>query len=504
MRHKILFIIFLYSSLFGYSQSNPFQKKFPLIDQYIDSLMKTWKIPGLAIGVVYGDQLIFGKGYGYRDLEKKLPVQTTTIFPIASNTKLFTATSVCMLANEGKLNLDKPVKTYMPSLNFFNDELNAGVTLRDMLSHRTGLPTYNGIWISSTSTRKEAVEKVAYMKPMLGFREGFIYNNMMFAASGAVIENISGTSWEEDTRKRLLQPLEMNATVFTDTEMIGTGNFSYSYFAPDSTKELKKITYMAQSNALGPAGTIKSTIEDMSHWMIVQLNNGKYKGRQVIPESVIRETLIPNNIADKTSRWNELSNGLYGLGRQIQMYKGYKITTHTGSIDGFYSNLTFIPSEKLGVFVIYNSRPAGIIRTVIAFPIIDRLLDLAKTNWSERYLKIDSNEIAADVKERDSIKASAIKNTVPSHPLKDFTGVYQSPIYGEMQVELKDNLLIMMFRKQQSSLIHFHFDQFVTNEQMTDRPEFRLHFLTGANGEIDRISLRPYGDAVAEFVKVKK
>jgi CubicO group peptidase (beta-lactamase class C family) len=501
MRHKFFVLAFLLLSLTSYSQTKPFEKKFSLVDRYIDSLMKDWNIPGLALGIVYKDQLIYGKGYGYRDLENKLPVQTTTIFPIASNTKLFTATAACILSGEGKLNLDKPVRTYMPALNFFNDELNAKVTLHDMLSHRTGLPRYDGIWVASPFTRKETVAKVAYMKPQLGFREGYIYNNMMFASSGAVMETVMSMSWEDIIRKKFFQPLQMNSSCFTNEEMMKAGNFAYSYFEPDSTKKLQKITYMAQSDALGPAGTIKSTVEDMSHWMIAQLNGGKYKGQQVIPESAIKQTLIPNNLADKEGRWDELSNALYCLGRTVQTYKGHKIATHTGSIDGYYSNLTFIPGQELAIFVVHNSQPAGSLRGVIAFPIIDRLLDLTKTPWSERYMKEYLKGKADEKRSEDSIKATQVKNTVPSHLLKAYAGVYSNPIYGDVTIEMENEQLVFLFRNQRSLLSHFHYDQFNTNEEHTDKPDFRLSFLTNSKGEIDRISMRPYGDPVAEFVK---
>jgi len=501
MRHKFFVIAFLLLSSISYSQTKPFEKKFPLVDRYIDSLMKDWNIPGLALGIVYKDQLIYGKGYGYRDLENKLPVQTTTVFPIASNTKLFTATAACILSEEGKLGLDKPVRTYMPALNFNNDELNAKVTLRDMLSHRTGLPRYDGIWVASPFTRKETVAKVVYMKPQLGFREGYIYNNMMFASSGAVMENVTGMTWEDIIRKKFFQPLQMNSSCFSDDDMMKAGNFAYSYFEPDSTKKLQKVIYMAQSDALGPAGTIKSTVEDMSHWMIAQLNGGKYKGQQVIPESAIKQTLVPNNLADKEGRWDELSNSLYCLGRTIQTYKGFKIATHTGSIDGYYSNVTFIPSQELAIFVVHNSQPAGSLRGVIAFPIIDRLLDLVKTPWSERYMKEYLKGKLDEKKSEDSVKSTQVKNTIPSHPLKAYAGVYSNPIYGEMTIELQIDQLVLSFRKQRSILYHFHYDQFVTKEEHTDKPGFRLSFLTNSKGEIDRISMRPYGDPVAEFIK---
>jgi CubicO group peptidase (beta-lactamase class C family) len=501
MQRKFFVIALLLVTVISHSQTNPFQKKFPLVDRYVDSLMKDWNIPGLAIGIVYKDQLIYAKGFGYRDLENKIPVQTTTLFPIASNTKLFTATTACMLAEEGKINLDKPVRNYLPSLNFSNDELNAKVTLRDMLSHRTGLPRYDGIWVASPFTRKQAVEKVAYMKPQLGFREGYLYNNMMYATAGAVLENVTGMSWEDLIRKRIFQPLQMSTSCFSNEDMWATSNFSWSYFEPDSTRKLAKEEYAAQSDALGPAGTIKSSVQDMSHWMIAQLNGGRYNGQQVLSSTAIKQTLIPNNIADKEGKWDELSNSLYCMGRVIQTYKGYKITTHTGSIDGFYSNLTFIPSENLGIFMVENGQRAGDLRGVMAFAIIDRLLGLTITPWSERYMKQYAEDRAANKRFDDSVAASQVQNTVPSHPLKDYAGVYLSPIYGELTIELENNQLYFLFRKQRSLLYHFHYDQFVTEEAHTDKPDFRLNFLTNNKGEIDRISMRPFGDPITEFIK---
>jgi Beta-lactamase class C and other penicillin binding proteins len=504
MRIRILLFAFLFIAQSSYSQTNPFQKKFPLIDRYIDSLLKDWNVPGLALGIVYKDQLIYAKGYGYRDLEKKLPVDSKTIFPIASNTKLFTTTAAVMLADEGKLSLDKPVRTYMPSLNFYNDELNTKVTLRDMLSHRTGLPRYDGIWVASPFSRKETIAKVALMEPQLGFREGYIYNNMMFATAGAVMENVTGMSWEDIIRTKIFQPLQMKSTFFSDADMMKAGDYSLAYFEPDSTKRLLPETYVAQSDALGPAGTIKSNIDDMSHWMIALLNNGKYNGQQAIPVDAIKQTLIPNNIADKQGKWDEVSNSLYTLGRTIQMYKGYKIATHTGSIDGFYSNLTLIPGEQLGIFMVHNGSPGGSLRSVMAFPVIDRLLGLSYTPWSERYKKDYLEAKIQEKKFKDSINATQVKNTVPSHALAAYTGIYSNPMYGDISIELQNGQLVFLFRKQTSTLYHFHYDQFITKEEGNDKPDFRLNFLTNNKGDIDRFATNPFGDPEAEFVKNKK
>jgi CubicO group peptidase (beta-lactamase class C family) len=497
--HLRLLLFLLLSASAGFGQNHPFQKKLLLVDRYIDSLMKEWNVPGLALGIVYGDQLIYAKGYGYRDLEQKLPVTTATLFPIASNTKLFTATAAAMLAEEGKLSLDKPVRTYLPALQFNNEELNSRVTLRDMLSHRTGLPRFDGIWVASQMERKNLVSQVSYMKPALGFREGYIYNNMMYASAGLALESISGMKWEELVRSGILAPLSMNRTCFSQADMEKTGNFSYAYLPADSSRKLVRRVFVAQSEALGPAGTMKSNVEEMSHWMIAQLNQGKYKGAEVIAPKAIKQTMTPNIIADREARWDELSHGLYGMGRLLQSYKGYKLATHTGSIDGFFSNLSFLPNEKLAVFVVYNSSTMGNFRNAIAFPLFDRLLGLTQTPWSERYLKEFQEQRNNQQKFRDSIAATQVRNTQPSHPLSAYAGNFSHPVYGNMEVGLQDNKLILSYRGQQYPLLHFHYDQFISREPYPDRPEFRLNFLTNNLGKIDRISLAPFGDPVTEF-----
>jgi CubicO group peptidase (beta-lactamase class C family) len=496
---SIIFLLLICCNVF--SQQHPYAKKFPLVDVFFDSLMKEWNIPGLALGIVHKDQLIYGKGYGYRDLEKKLPVETTTLFPIASNTKLFTATAACMLAQEGKLNLNRPVKNYLPAINFYNDELNAKVTLLDMLSHRTGLPRYDGIWVNATFTRKEIASKIAYMRPQFELREGYIYNNMMFSSAGLVMEQVTGISWEEIIRQKLLSPLNMNATCFTTEEMKKYGNYSLSYFEADSTRRLLVKQYEAQSEALGPAGIIKSSVEDMSHWMIAHLNKGKYKEKQVIAPAVIDQTLEPNAIADKDGRWDELSNSLYCLGRSIQTYKGIKITSHTGSIDGFYSQLVFLPKEQLSIFVIFNAVDAGSLRPVITYPVIDRLLGLTYTPWAQRYRTTYVYEKARGRRFVDSVRNARVKNTSPSHPLAAYAGTYTNAIYGNIKVELVNNELIFAFRRQRSTLKHFHYDQFVVDDIGTDNQDFRLDFLINNKGDIDRIAMSPYGDPKTDFVK---
>jgi hypothetical protein len=265
---------------------------------------------------------------------------------------------------------------------------------------------------------------------------------------------------------------------------------------------LKRRTQVVQTPALGPAGTILSNLDDMSHWMIAQLNVGKYKGVQVIPVKAIQQTMVPNAVADREGKWPELSNALYGLGRNVQTYKGYKIATHTGSIDGFYSNLTFIPSDSIAVFMVHNSIPAGSVRSVMAFPVFDRLLNLSATDWSGRYLAENQRELYLNARSKDSLAATLVKNTLPSHPLMDYAGKYMHPVYGDAVIEIQGNALMFLYRNSRSMLYHFHYDQFITKEEMNSgNAEFRLNFTTNSKGEIDKFTMQPYGDPMVEFIK---
>jgi hypothetical protein len=214
--------------------------------------------------------------------------------------------------------------------------------------------------------------------------------------------------------------------------------------------------------------------------------------------------MVPNAVADREGKWPELSHALYGLGRNVQTYKGYKIATHTGSIDGFYSNLTFIPSDSIAVFMVHNSIPAGSVRSIMAFPVFDRLLSLPLTDWSGRYLSENKADLAKEERAKDSIAATQVKNTLPSHALKDYAGKYMHSIYGKVEIEIQNDVLVFSFRNTTSNLSHFHYDQFITIEEMNSgKAEFRLHFITNAKGEIDRFSMQPFGDPAVEFVKSK-
>jgi CubicO group peptidase (beta-lactamase class C family) len=483
------------------AQTRDFSTKLSDIDHYANDLLQQWNIPGMAIAIVHKDKLIYSKGFGFRDLEKQLPVTAATIFPIASNTKLFTAVIASQLAVEGKLSLDKPVRIYLPEINFYTTELTSKVTLRDLLSHRTGLPSYDGIWVNSPFKRTEALAMIAYMKPSLGYREGYIYNNMMYTLAGLTIERVSGKSWEDNVRDRVFKPLMMNSSGFAG---VGTkpSEHSLSYFENDERKQIAR-TFSSQSETLAPAGTIYSNMQDMGNWLIALVNGGKFRNTQVIQANAIAETIIPNNISDKRGRYDELSNSVYALGRSLQSYKGVKIISHTGSIDGFYSNLTYLPKDSLAIFAVHNSTSAGSLRSVLNLPVIDLLLDRDTTDWSSRYRKDYLEAQARSRKNIDNINESRVIDTTPSHKIEDYAGSYHHPVYGDIRIGIRNNMLYLNYRDLHAELDHWHYDQFITHDEGKGYPSMRIHFITNERGAIDRISTRPFGDPTTEFVKKK-
>lgn len=496
MKRLILLLLF---PICVSAQNVDYSAKFDTIDTYANGLLKQWNIPGLAISIVYKDKIIYSKGYGYRNLERHLPATETTIFPIASNTKLFTSTIASELALEGKLNLDKPVRTYLPGIAFYNEELTSRVTLRDMLSHRTGLPAYDGIWVNSPFKRTEALQKIAYMKPSLGYREGYIYNNMMFITAGLAIESVTGKPWEENVRERIFKPLAMNSSDFAG-QGLKPEEHSISYFSNDQDKLVPR-TFSSQSETLGPAGTIYSNMKDMGNWMIALVNGGEFRGKQVIPARALAETMIPQNLSDKRGRYDELSNSIYAMGRIVQTYKGTKMVSHTGSIDGFFSNLTYLPKDSLAIFIIHNSADASSLRSVMNLPIIDILLGREPTDWSGRYRKDYLEGKERSKKQIDSLNASRVKNTYPSHAIAAYAGTFNHPVYGNIKIGIQNNKITLNYRGLTAILDHWHYDQFITVDEGKGFPDMKVNFLTNDKGEIDRISTRPFGDPVTEFLK---
>ena len=459
------------------------------LDSYVEQALKDWNTPGIGVGVVVNDKLVFAKGYGYRDYEKKLPFTPTTLFQIASNTKLFTAVAAGMLIEEGKLTWDKPIRESVPTIEFYNDQLNNNVTLRDMLSHRTGVTRHDLIWFKSPFTRKELSEKLKYLEPQEPMRETFLYNNLMFSAVGSVIELKSGKTWEDFVRERILTSLDMNATTYTISEMLNHPDHGVPFREKRDSFELYKIPYYEDTEGVAPAGAIISNIEEMSHWVIALMNDGKYQGKQVLSPNVLKATMqpaigLPNTMGEALGYW-ELLNTDYGMGREIASYRGRLLTFHGGDLPGFHSQVSFMPNEKIGVIVFVIGDHSAPLYNVVSYNVYERLLGMDQTPWSQRFLQLRLANKKAGTEARAKAGADRVPNTKPSHALADYVGDYENPAYGILKIGLKEDQLQFNFHEFQFPMSHFHYDRFDTpDDEMYGK--FSVNFETNPQGDIGK------------------
>jgi len=502
-----LFLLLAFLTTQG--QAPTFKKELPKVDQYIQQLMTEWEIAGSAVSIVYKDKVIFSKGYGYRDVASKLPVTTKTTFGIASNTKLFTSMAAAMLHEEKKLDLDKPVRTYMPELHFATGELDEKLTLRDMLSHRSGVPRWDGVWSGSGYTLQEILDRLQYMKPTMGFREGYLYNNNMYAAAGAVTARVNGTTWEQLIQTKLFDPLEMKQSTFGFEDAAIKSEFSKDYLIGRLDKKLKEFGPDTDCNCWAPAAAIVSNVEELSNWMMAQVNGGKFKGKQVIQPKAIAETIKPNNIASREMVYDEVFYGLYGMGRSSTDYKGHVMVSHGGVISGYRSTIAMLPKDSIGIIVLTNTAQGSPMANAVVYGIIDRLLHLSESPWTNKIKAEISKQETKTWRGIDSLKALKVKDTKPSHVLDDYAGTYEHKAYGNMIISMEGDHLHMKHRMWDEALEHFHYDQFWS----TEHPDFtlnyglrvyKLHFMTNQAGKIDKIKTSVGGDPEVEFVRVKE
>src|SRR5215510_10918590 len=358
------------------------------LDELASQAMKEWKVPGVAIAVVQDGKVIYAKGYGYRDLEQKLPVTTGTLFPIGSITKSFTALAFAILKNEGKVDWDKPVRNYLPEFQMNDPVASEEATPRDLFSHRSGLPRHDLVWYSSDFSREDMVGRLRELKPNKTFRGGYQYNNLTIMTMGYLEGKLTGLGWEGAIRQKIFAPLGMFLSDTAATEIEKTDDHALPY-------ELKKevVTKVPYHNidAIGPAGAINSSVDDMSHYLIFQLGDGKYEGKQVAAEGDLHEMHSPQTaIPDPPPAFSMpgLGHFSYALAWVATSYRGHNLVWHNGGIDGFYALLSMLPDDHMGVVILTNL-PNGQTPEVLAYNVYDRLLGLDPMPWFDRFKDLE-------------------------------------------------------------------------------------------------------------------
>jgi CubicO group peptidase (beta-lactamase class C family) len=492
MKLRVLLLIAVVSFVVGRHShaAEAIEPKLAGLDAYMEQLVKDWNAPGVAVGVVVKDKLVYAKGFGYRDYGKKLPMTAKTLIPIGSNTKLFTSVAAGLLVEEGKLGWDEPVRKFVPGIQFYNDDLNNTVSVRDMLAHRTGITRHDTIWYKADYNSKELYERLKYLEPNQPLRHFFLYNNMMYAGIGHIIHLLSGKTWDEFTRKRLLQPLGMKRTVFTIDDMLKNPDHGVGYKERRDSFELYEAPYYRLQGGVAPAGAIISNVEEMSNWVIALMNDGKFAGKTVIPPNVLKETLRPAiavpNTGLEARGYTENLNPIYGMGRFTSSYRGHVLTSHGGDINNFHAQVSTMPYEGFGVIVLVIGDHAQPLYNTVTFNVYERLLGLDETPWSKRLLEIRLKGKEAGKQARAKAGGDRVAGTQPSHPLADFAGEFEHPAYGVLTIGQKESGLTFDFHHIRMPLGHFHYDRFDTPDDELDG-KWTVNFGTNAQGEVDKV-----------------
>ncbi len=386
------------------------------LDEFVTQAMKDWKVPGTAVAVVQGDKVILLKGYGYRDAEKQLPVTPKTLFAIGSITKSFTVTLLGLESGEGKVDWDKPARDFLPGFKLYDPVLTEQITVRDLVTHRSGLPRHDLVWYSSDFSREDLIRRLQYLEPSKPLRNTFQYNNLMFMTAGYVASLLNGTLWEDAVSQRILRPLGMTGTNFSERETQNSPDFGQPYRKGSDLKaEVKRIPFDAQCPdrcAMGPAGEINSNVEDMSRYLVFHMSRGKLQGKQLLSENNAVQMQIPQMVIQGAPAYPEMGSQSYGMGFFITTYRGHKLVEHGGNIDGFSALLAFLPADQVGVVVLTNL-DGNPLPTIIANNVFDRLLGLDPVPWNQRQLEPRKKERNRSRRRRTRVTRPARWGRIP-------------------------------------------------------------------------------------------
>jgi CubicO group peptidase (beta-lactamase class C family) len=322
--------------------SGSYESALTAIEAKTDARRQELGIPGVALAIVKDDQIIYMKGLGYKDFEKKIPVTPDTQFAIGSSTKAFTGLSVLMSEDEGKLSLDASPRTVLPYFKMADPDTDTKMTIRDLLTHTSGLGRTDVAMVSGKLTRAELIRVAGEAKPVAKFREAFGYQNLMFAAAGEVVAVAQKQPWEKFVEDRIFKPLGMTNSNLSITQMAKAGDRSIGYRFIGESKTVETIPYR-NIDVIGPAGSINSSANDMAKWLRFVLNGGAVDGKRIVSEKAFAEWVKPQN-----------KMGNYGLGWFIQKWNGLTVVQHGGNIDGFNAMVAMVPEKKLGFVMLTN------------------------------------------------------------------------------------------------------------------------------------------------------
>ena len=472
-------------------------------DDYVNKAMKEWEVPGLAVAIIKGDQIVLAKGYGVRKIGDPAPVDERTLFAIGSSSKAFTAAAVGMLVDEGKVKWDDPVTKYLPEFEMYDPYVTRELTVRDLLTHRSGLQRGDFLWYGTELDREEILKRTRHLKPSWSLRSTFGYQNLMYLAAGQLIARVSGKSWDEFIRDRFFAPLNMSASS-TSINALKTAN---NVATPHSKIE-EKVTVIPWRNIdnIAPAGSINSNVVDMAQWVRLQLGDGMFEKQKIFSAAQAKEMHAAQTVIrfepPYTMFYPEAHFLNYGLGWFLSDYRGRKVVEHGGAIDGMRAQVALIPEEKLGLVVLSNMNGSGL-PTALMYRIFDSYLATPQRDWSADMLKtMKTMEEAGKAAEKKQ-EAERVTGTNPSVALDKYAGTYRNDLYGDVKVTHDAGKLSMRYGPAfTGDLSHWHYDTFRARFFAAGDAKIFVTFALNAQGKLDTLTLGLPGMADYPFKRV--
>jgi len=432
---------------------------YPGFNAYVAKAMKTWQIPGLSIAIVRNDSVIYAKGFGVLGAKSATPVDQRTLFEIGSSSKAFTATLVAMLVGEGKMHWDDRLTTYLPDFRMSDAVANEEVTVRDALTHRSGIARGEFVWLGAGISRDEVLHRVRFLKPESPFRSRYSYQNMMFLAAGQAVAHAAGSTWDDLVRERIFTPLGMTSTVTTYRGLTNTNVAIPSGLDHDTV--FAKRPFNAEN--IAPAGAIISSVTDMAQWLRFQLNDGVVNGKRLVTSAALRETHTPQILMSSGGERADSASvkrfSSYGMGWMVEDYRNQLSWQHGGNTLGMTAAVGMLPEKKVGVVVLSNMQGAQLPQLLEQY-VFDRELGAPMRDLSaeayERFLK--------QRRRADSVQtvqlAGHTANAEPSIPLAAFVGTYADSLYGDMTVSMAGGQLELARGAIKAPLVYWNANNF--------------------------------------------
>ncbi len=480
-------------------------------DAYIEAAMRSWSCPGVALSIVRGDEVLHQAVYGLAEVENQVALTAGTRFAMASVTKSFTAMSVALLVDEGKLEWDKPVYEYMPEFILDDAYITRHVTVRDMLSHRTGLPRHDWAAWRLDISRAEFVARMRHLKFSATFREKFQYNNLMYYAAAHLVEKLAGQKWEDFVQARIFTPLGMTASNFRpEPPQAGQPNAAGYRVDRDEAGGAKGLIRMpfGQHTELSPgaAGALFSTLADLTQWLKVHVNAGRAGAVQLVSADNLKQMHLPHTVIPGGGLGEALMGNTiftYGLGWFVEPYRGVTLVHHGGNVEGHSLIIGFVPQANIGIVALTNI--AGLpLRDVLLYESLDRALDLPDRDWNTKFHGLFDPMIAGQAKGKQTSAQEQVEHAPPTHALETYLGEYETDGYPDFAVRVEGGR--MQARTVGSfpwtELRHYHYNVFEWHLEDFDH-WMKVRFLVDDNGEISSVSV-PLEPAVEDLIFKRK